>query len=136
MSPLDSTYVTERIEAQDVESGFACGARALDDYVARHAISNDDAGIGRVYVLRRRDDDLPELPALLGFYTLSMASAESASIGKVLDAKLPKYPMPVALIGRLAVDLCALKGSAWVSASSWMRCDAYWMAQPSWVASA
>jgi GNAT superfamily N-acetyltransferase len=41
---------------------------------------------------------------ILGFYTLSMASAESSQVAKVLAKKLPKYAMPVALIGRLAVD--------------------------------
>ncbi|AKU93186.1 Acetyltransferase [Vulgatibacter incomptus] len=33
-----------------------------------------------------------------------MALAESTQVAGVLDAKLPGYPMPVALIGRLAVD--------------------------------
>lgn len=41
---------------------------------------------------------------MLGFYTLSMALAESAPIAVVLETKLPRYPMPVALIGRLAID--------------------------------
>lgn len=41
---------------------------------------------------------------MLGFYTLSMAVADSAPIADVLQKKLPRYPMPVALIGRLAID--------------------------------
>jgi hypothetical protein len=44
------------------------------------------------------------LPEVLGFYTLSMALLEGAEAAKVLAKKLPRYPMPVALIGRLAVD--------------------------------
>ena len=44
------------------------------------------------------------LPTVLGFYTLSMASVPSADVAKAVGAKLPRYPMPVALIGRLAVD--------------------------------
>ncbi|HEX7839168.1 MAG TPA: GNAT family N-acetyltransferase, partial [Kofleriaceae bacterium] len=75
-----------------------------DDYFKRHAVSNDRAGISRAYVLRRQENDPPELPRVLGFYTLSMALAESAPIAAVLGAKLPRYPMPVALIGRLAID--------------------------------
>ena len=40
-----------------------------------------------------------------GLYgTLSMATAESAQASEVLKKRLPKYPMPVALIGRLAID--------------------------------
>ena len=33
-----------------------------------------------------------------------MASVASAQVSGVLERKLPKYPMPVALIGRLAID--------------------------------
>lgn len=85
-------------------SGFSCGKPPLDDYVKCHAIQNDRAGISRAYVLRRAEVDPPELPNVLGFHTLSVAVAECAPIAKLLEAKLPKYPMPVALIGRLAID--------------------------------
>lgn len=67
-------------------------------------MTNDAAGIGRAYVLRRADDGDGALPEVLGFYTLSMALAESAAVSEVLKKKLPKYPMPVAPIGRLAID--------------------------------
>src|SRR5258708_24447299 len=104
MSEPDAAYKTSRIEDADAKSGFSCGKHALDDYFARHALGNDRAGIGRAYVLRRATGDPPDLPSILGFYTLSMAVAESAQLAAALQAKLPKYPMPVALIGRLAVD--------------------------------
>lgn len=104
MTELDLTFVTTPIERSDIEQGFSCGVRALDDYFARHALSNDSAGIGRAYVLRRDPTQSDALPFVLGFYTLSMALAESDQVAEVLAHKLPKYPMPVALIGRLAVD--------------------------------
>lgn len=104
MTDQGSLYVTTQIEPDDAASGFACGKHPLDDYFKRHAVPNDRAGISRAYVLRRVENDPAELPDVLGFYTLSMAVAESAPIAKVLEAKLPKYPMPVALIGRLAID--------------------------------
>jgi GNAT superfamily N-acetyltransferase len=104
MSEPGSPYLTTPIEAADATCGFSCGKHPLDDYFARHAVANDAAGIGRAYVLRRGGGDPADLPVVLGFYTLSMASAESAHVSTVLAKKLPKYPMPVALIGRLAVD--------------------------------
>lgn len=104
MTESDFPYVTTPIEPTDAKSGFSCGKRPLDDYFARHSVANDAASIGRAYVLRRGAGDPPELPNVLGYYTLSMASAESALVAKVLDTKLPRYPMPVALIGRLAID--------------------------------
>jgi hypothetical protein len=76
----------------------------MDDYFRRHAAANDVLGIGRAYVLRRAPDQDPSLPVVLGYYTLSMALVASADIAESLERKLPKYPLPVALIGRLAVD--------------------------------
>jgi GNAT superfamily N-acetyltransferase len=104
MTAPGSHYITARIEPDDASSGFSCGKHPLDDYLRRHAVPNDRSGIGRAYVLRRGDSDPPELPAIIGFYTLSMALAESTPLAAVLDVKLPRYPMPVALIGRLAID--------------------------------
>lgn len=105
MSEPAPNYVTSPIEPADVGAGFSCGKHPLDDYFARHALANDRAGVGRAYVLRRAaGDDVAELPSVLGFYTLSMALADAAQVSRVLEKKLPKYPMPAALIGRLAVD--------------------------------
>lgn len=104
MSASGPPYDTTPIEPADAKSGFSCGKHPLDDYFARHAVANDAAGIGRAYVLRRSDDGDVSLPAVLGFYTLSMAHAESEHVARVVARKLPKFPMPVALIGRLAVD--------------------------------
>ncbi len=98
------SFATVCIEAADAASGFRCGKHALDDYFARHALANDQAGIGRAYVLRRSPEDDEALPRVLGFYTLSMASVASEGLAAALVKKLPRYPMPVALVGRLAVD--------------------------------
>jgi GNAT superfamily N-acetyltransferase len=104
MSESAFAYATTPIEPADVKAGFTCGKHPLDDYFARHAVANDAAGISRAYVLRRGSDAPATFPAVLGFYTLSMALADSAQVAKVLEKKLPKYPMPVALIGRLAIE--------------------------------
>ena len=98
------SYSTAPIEPKDAKAGFRSGVRPLDDYLARHALSNDREGIGRAYVLRPAEQDDASLPEVLGFYTLSMALLEGTDAAKVLAKKLPRYPMPVALIGRLAVD--------------------------------
>jgi GNAT superfamily N-acetyltransferase len=103
--PPDRQHATRPIAPEDPACGFRCGKHALDDYFARHALANDRAGIGRAYVLPASTEDTAQgLPAALGFYTLSMATVVSADIASVVSKTLPKYPMPVALIGRLAVD--------------------------------
>ncbi len=78
MSAADArSYATGRIEPADAASGFRCGKHPLDDYFARHALANDQAGIGRAYVSRKSPGDDEALPRVLGFYTLSMASVAS-----------------------------------------------------------
>ncbi|MFZ5478063.1 MAG: hypothetical protein ACOZNI_14910 [Myxococcota bacterium] len=90
-----------RIVVQDVDRDFRSGVHALDDYFARHALANDRTGVSRCFVLVREE---PGLPRVAGFYTLSMASASAESIAPALQQRPPRYPIPVALIGRLAVD--------------------------------
>lgn len=93
-----------RISPADNVADFCCGTHALDSYLHRHAVRNDRAGINCAYVLRRGENDTKTLPEILGFYTLSMASVEPSWLSDQYDFKLPKYPLPVVLIGRLAID--------------------------------
>lgn len=99
-----ATYVTVPIEPNDAAAGFRSGKHPLDDYFARHAVANHGDGIGRAYVLHRSEQDDPALPRVLGFYTLSMALVQSPQVTRATKKKLPRYRMPAALIGRLAVD--------------------------------
>jgi GNAT superfamily N-acetyltransferase len=46
-------------------------------------------------------------PTVLGCSTSSMAVLGSSEASAVLQARLPRYPVPVALIGRLAVQEAA-----------------------------
>ena len=99
------TYLTRRIGPADPACGFRCGKHPLDDYFRRHALANDQRNIGRAYVVEATTDDVAAgLPEVIGYYTLSMAAAVSADVASIIGQKLPRYPMPVALIGRLAVD--------------------------------
>jgi len=96
-----SPYSTVRVEPADTSSGFRCGKHPLDDYFKRHALKNDEANIGRTYVLRGEQTDPVRV---LGFYTLSMAQVVADQVAAHLPGKAPRYPLPAALIGRLAVD--------------------------------
>ena len=89
------------ITAEDAKAAFRSGGRPLDDYLKRHAVTNDRAGISRCFVLR---PDQADLPLVCGFYTLSMAAVQADALRAVVKERLPRYPLPVALIGRLAVD--------------------------------
>jgi ribosomal protein S18 acetylase RimI-like enzyme len=100
-------FITEPIGEADPGAGFACGEPALDAFFARFALPNDRRGLGRTFVIRKNAAADPTGPAVLGFYTISMADLEAGRVPPDLRAGLPRYPVPVALIGRLAVDLRA-----------------------------
>jgi GNAT superfamily N-acetyltransferase len=79
---------------------FHCGNAALDDYIRRYAAQDIKRGLARVFVA------LPvENPGrIAGYFSLSAASVGATSLPDELRRKLPRYPVPVALLGRLAVD--------------------------------
>ncbi|HYO64953.1 MAG TPA: GNAT family N-acetyltransferase, partial [Archangium sp.] len=52
----------------------------------------------------RRPEDRPELPLVLGFYTLTLGAIERESLPPEVTRRLPHYPLPAILIGRLARD--------------------------------
>lgn len=81
-------------------SKFDCGIEELNTYLKRFAKKNDKLGIGRTYVLLNKIN-------VAGFYTLSMAQVEFNPLPEPAQRKLPKYPIPAAQIGRLAIDQSA-----------------------------
>ena len=56
-----------------------------------------------MFVVRSPEDETQ----VLGFYTLSALSIDLSVLPEEVTAKLPRHPVPAALIGRLAVDLSA-----------------------------
>lgn len=101
--PDGAALATHPIRATDVQGGFSCGEPALNDFFLRHALANHERGIGSTFVLHAPTDDA----IVLGYYTLSMASVEAKKVSKALRGQLPRYPLPVALLGRLAVQVSA-----------------------------
>lgn len=80
-------------------TAFSCGTCALDTYLKRQAGQDVRRRIARVFVCTAENDD-----AVLGFYTLSALSIDLRSLPESSRRKLPRHPIPCALIGRLAVD--------------------------------
>jgi ribosomal protein S18 acetylase RimI-like enzyme len=80
--------------------GFRCGVDALDTYLKRQANQDIKRRINRVFVARWPDNQR----VVVGYYSLSALSVEHDQLPTSLSHKLPRYPIPCALIGRLAVD--------------------------------
>ena len=90
------------LEKRHDRTAFSCGLPELDRYLARQAGQDVRRRIARVFVCTAGDAD-----ALLGFYTLSALSVDLSSLPEEIARKLPRHPVPCALIGRLAVDRSA-----------------------------
>jgi ribosomal protein S18 acetylase RimI-like enzyme len=80
-------------------SAFFCGEKALDDYLRNHASQDARRNVASVFVAAGEPSE-----TIIGYYTLSAASFNRDELPAALARKLPHYPIPAALIGRLAVD--------------------------------
>lgn len=83
-------------------ASFCCGQQLLDEYIHRYASQDSRRNVARVFLAT------PKLAPnkLAGFFTLSAGSVSCLDLPGLPDSlakKLPRYPVPVALIGRLAV---------------------------------
>jgi GNAT superfamily N-acetyltransferase len=83
-------------------AAFSCGVAELDDYLKRRAGQDVRRRITRVFVCTEHEADV-----VLGFYTLSALAIDAGSLPEAQARKLPRHPIPAALIGRLAVDRSA-----------------------------
>lgn len=78
---------------------FACGVAPLDDYLKKYARQNADLNYGRTFVLVREAE-----ARVFGYYTLSAGAVARGHLPPEDAHRLPKYPAPVAHLGRLASD--------------------------------
>src|ERR1700727_2198517 len=93
--------VIRRLEQQDQVEIFDCGDDALNNYLKRHAWTNQEkSSIGVSYVAL--DEDAPR--TVLGHFTLAMASVPREAFPKKYVRGLPPYDLPLILLARLAVD--------------------------------
>lgn len=87
----------ERLASHHERTGFDCGEPALNQFLRQQAGQQQRKGLGQTYVALA--DGGAEV---LGFVTLSAGQVEAAKLPSGL--KLPRYPVPMLRIGRLAVD--------------------------------
>ncbi len=94
-------YQIRPLDAAVDTTDFQCGSEPLDDYIRRYASQDVRKNVARVFVATP-DNNTQQLAA---FITLSAGSVSCTSLPSALAKKLPRYPVPVALIGRLAVNI-------------------------------
>lgn len=81
--------------------GFDCGEPSLNHYLSTLATQHHRAGVATTHVLV--DDESPK--RVCGYYSLAAAQMSLADLSGADQRRLPRYPVPVARLARLAVTL-------------------------------
>jgi len=76
---------------------FWCGVPELDTYLQQRAGQDLQRKLAAVFVLTA------DSKTIAGFYTLSAHSISGADLPPELAKRLPRFPLPVTLLGRMAV---------------------------------
>jgi predicted GNAT family N-acyltransferase len=95
------SYTIRALDGAVEAASFRCGHPALDEYPHRYASQDVRRNVARVFIATPER----EPHRLAGFFTLSAGSVSCTDLPAALARKLPRYPVPVALIGRLAVSI-------------------------------
>jgi len=75
---------------------FDCGVPVLDDWLKKRALPNESSGASRTYVVS-------EKLRVLGYYALATGAVTTQNATGKIRRNMPD-PIPVMVIGRLAVD--------------------------------
>lgn len=102
MNPFYNLII-EPLKTSHNRKVFKCGVSALDNYLKKQAGQDIRRNISRVFAAV----PLEKPETVIGYYTLSSLSIELEELPDNVLRKLPKHPVPAALIGRLAVDKSA-----------------------------
>ncbi len=86
------------LEAGHDRGQFDCGIEPLNVYLKQYALQNQKKGIVRNYVTCRGT-------SVVGYYSLAYGSAAQAEAPPALTKGIGKYPVPLMILARLAVDL-------------------------------
>ena len=84
---------------QHDRKSFDCGENSLNQYLHLYANQDIRRRINRVFVVSP-----PDAPRqVIGYYSLSAGSLDANVLPEAFRRRLPRYPAPVVLLGRLAV---------------------------------
>jgi GNAT superfamily N-acetyltransferase len=78
-------------------TSFDCGNDALNHFIKLHALPGQRAGISQTYVAATDAE-------IAGYYSLVVGHVTHDDAPERLAKGLPRYPVPVIILARLAVD--------------------------------
>lgn len=89
----------EELGSDHDRAAFSCGHGSLDTFLRQFASQNQKTGVSRTFVAL-----MPGERIVRGYYSLAAGSVKVTDLDDVQRKRLPRYPVPVAHLGRLAVD--------------------------------
>lgn len=89
--------IVERLTGEHLLDSFDCGVPALDEWLRKYARQSEKADSCLTYVAQADG-------VVLGYFALVVGSVERATAPSDLTRRMPRYPVPVLVIARLAVD--------------------------------
>jgi predicted N-acetyltransferase YhbS len=87
--PLSEKHVIE---------GFDCGNGFLNDWLKKYALANSRANASKTFVVCVNQE-------VIGYYSLAMGSVDYEEATPRIKKGLARHPIPVVVLGRLAVDI-------------------------------
>lgn len=94
--PVPKITAPEKLSGAHDLSGFHSGEAALDDWLRRRALANEESGASRTYVVCVKKK-------VVGYYSLAAGAVAHAEAAGRVKRNMPD-PIPVMVLGRLAVD--------------------------------
>ena len=92
-------WSVERLERGHDRSEFRSGKEALDNFLRALVTQYEKRRLGRTYVVVR-----PGEKRVLGYFTLASGAIAFENLPPKAAKKLPRQPVPVILLARLALD--------------------------------
>jgi GNAT superfamily N-acetyltransferase len=87
------------LEARHRAENFHCGVRSLDEWLRKYALQSHRSGGSRVFVTTEVDPDIA------GYYALAAGAVMPRQpAARLVRGLAANQPVPVVLLGRLAVD--------------------------------
>ena len=78
-------------------NSFDCGVPSLNEYLKKYALQNQKKHAARTYVATRGN-------RIVGYYSLAYGAVSLEEAPQRVASGLPRHPIPVILLARLAVD--------------------------------
>lgn len=100
---METGIIVETLDKSHNREIFDCGIDELNIFLKRYARQNQANSISNTFVAVNKSEAKTTKKNILGFYTLASGQIDASSLPN--KQKHPAYPVSIARLARLAVDL-------------------------------